>query len=81
MSTSTNNSRMHNDIMAAGSKERPPMLALGFAAALAVLIIEASQSRQHGMSEPDLTSHLPQSLFDVGSGRISIVIVNTYMSL
>ncbi|GJT86825.1 retrovirus-related pol polyprotein from transposon TNT 1-94 [Tanacetum coccineum] len=26
MSTSTNNSQMHNDIMAAGSKERPPML-------------------------------------------------------
>ncbi|GJT48168.1 hypothetical protein Tco_0974325 [Tanacetum coccineum] len=25
----------------------------------------------------DLTSHLPQSLFDVGSGRISIVIVST----
>ncbi|GJZ48894.1 hypothetical protein Tco_0603084 [Tanacetum coccineum] len=25
----------------------------------------------------DLTSHLPQSLFDVGSERISIVIVNT----
>ncbi|GKE45223.1 hypothetical protein Tco_1472507 [Tanacetum coccineum] len=29
MTTSTNNSQMHNDIMAAGSKERPPMLALG----------------------------------------------------
>ncbi|GJU51492.1 integrase, catalytic region, zinc finger, CCHC-type containing protein [Tanacetum coccineum] len=28
MSTSTNNSQMHNDIMAAGSKERPSMLAL-----------------------------------------------------
>ncbi|GJX50046.1 hypothetical protein Tco_0276891 [Tanacetum coccineum] len=25
----------------------------------------------------DLTSHLPRSLFDVGSGRISIVTVNT----
>nr|GEU42034.1 ribonuclease H [Tanacetum cinerariifolium] len=41
----------------------------GFAAALAILITGASQSRQHGKSEP--------SLFDVGSGRISIVIVNT----
>ncbi|GKB49563.1 hypothetical protein Tco_0900316 [Tanacetum coccineum] len=50
----------------------------GFAAVLAVLITGASQSRQHGKSEPDLTSHLPQSLFDVGSGRISIVIVNTF---
>ncbi|GJS83488.1 reverse transcriptase domain-containing protein [Tanacetum coccineum] len=50
----------------------------GFAAALAVLITGASQSRQHGKSEPDLTSHLPQSLFDVGSGRISIVIVITF---
>ncbi|GJV59436.1 hypothetical protein Tco_1465536 [Tanacetum coccineum] len=29
----------------------------------------------------DLKSHLPQSLFDVGSGRISIVIVNTLVSL
>ncbi|GJS75063.1 hypothetical protein Tco_0724944 [Tanacetum coccineum] len=27
MSTLTNNSQMHNDIMAAGSKQRPPMLA------------------------------------------------------
>ncbi|GJV40770.1 hypothetical protein Tco_1419210 [Tanacetum coccineum] len=49
----------------------------GFAAALVVLIIGASQSRQHGKSEIDLISHLPHSLFDVGSGRISIVTVNT----
>nr|GEW29666.1 hypothetical protein [Tanacetum cinerariifolium] len=49
----------------------------GFTAVLAVLVIEASQSRQHGKSESDLTSHLPQSLFDVGSKRISIVTVNT----
>ncbi|GJZ22448.1 hypothetical protein Tco_0559487 [Tanacetum coccineum] len=27
MSISSNNSQMHNDIMVAGSKERPPMLA------------------------------------------------------
>ncbi|GJZ25868.1 hypothetical protein Tco_0570121, partial [Tanacetum coccineum] len=27
MSTPSNNSQMHNDIMTAGSKERPPMLA------------------------------------------------------
>ncbi|GJT39282.1 hypothetical protein Tco_0939147 [Tanacetum coccineum] len=53
----------------------------GFAAALAVLITGASQSRQHGKSELDLTSHLLQSLFDVGSGRIFIVIVNTLVSL
>ncbi|GJU09409.1 hypothetical protein Tco_1131805 [Tanacetum coccineum] len=50
----------------------------GFTAALAVLIIGASQSRQHGKSESDLTSHLLQSLFDVGSGRNSIVTVNTF---
>ncbi|GKA48043.1 chaperone protein ClpD, chloroplastic [Tanacetum coccineum] len=48
---------------------------LSFAAALAVLNTEASQSRQHDMSEPDLTSHLSQSLLDVGSRRISIVTV------
>nr|GEW04509.1 hypothetical protein [Tanacetum cinerariifolium] len=29
MTTPSNNSHMHNDIMAAGSKKRPPMLALG----------------------------------------------------
>ncbi|GJX93667.1 hypothetical protein Tco_0348253 [Tanacetum coccineum] len=28
MSTPSNNSQMYNDIMTAGSKERPPMLAL-----------------------------------------------------
>ncbi|GJX14656.1 ribonuclease H-like domain-containing protein [Tanacetum coccineum] len=33
----------------------------GFAAALAVLITGASQSRQHGKSEPDLISHLPRA--------------------
>nr|GEW52015.1 hypothetical protein [Tanacetum cinerariifolium] len=41
----------------------------GFTAALDVLITGASQSRQHDKSE--------SSLFDVGSGRISIIIVNT----
>ncbi|GKC32281.1 hypothetical protein Tco_1039575 [Tanacetum coccineum] len=67
---------------------------IGFVAALDVLITGASQSRQHdtlvrlpmdirltidlGKSVGDLTSHLPQSLFDVGSGRISIVTVNTF---
>ncbi|GJY75748.1 hypothetical protein Tco_0480864 [Tanacetum coccineum] len=49
----------------------------GFAAAQAVLITGASQSRQHGKSESDLTSHPPQSLFDVGSRRIAIVTGNT----
>ncbi|GJX41412.1 hypothetical protein Tco_0256402 [Tanacetum coccineum] len=29
MTTPSNNNQMHNDIMAAGSRERPPMLALG----------------------------------------------------
>ncbi|GJT17101.1 hypothetical protein Tco_0875807 [Tanacetum coccineum] len=53
------------------------LLLLGFAAALAILVTRASQSRQHGKSESDLISHLPQSLFDVGSRRISIVTVNT----
>ncbi|GJU04874.1 reverse transcriptase domain-containing protein, partial [Tanacetum coccineum] len=63
-------------------------------AALAVLITGASQSRQHdtlvrllkevrlkinlGQSVSDLISYLPQNLFDVGSGRISIVTVNTF---
>ncbi|GJS38942.1 retrovirus-related pol polyprotein from transposon TNT 1-94 [Tanacetum coccineum] len=46
-------------------KESPYLLAL---------FIETSQSRQHDKSESDLTSHLPHSLFDVGSRRISIVI-------
>ncbi|GJZ34282.1 putative reverse transcriptase domain-containing protein [Tanacetum coccineum] len=78
---------------------------LGFAAALAVLVTGASQSRQHGKSESDSyylsdessNSLLDQNrysvdtslihkefrksptaeLFDVDSGRISIVIVNT----
>ncbi|GJR18595.1 hypothetical protein Tco_0967122 [Tanacetum coccineum] len=65
----------------------------GIAAALFVLITEASQSRQHDTlvrlpmdirlkidleNQSDLTSHLPQSLFDVGSGRVSIVTVNTF---
>ncbi|GJU73792.1 retrotransposon protein, putative, ty1-copia subclass [Tanacetum coccineum] len=50
---------------------------MGFAAALAVLVTEASQSRQYGKSESDLISYLPQSLFDVGSRRISIVTMNT----
>ncbi|GJY69093.1 hypothetical protein Tco_0472075 [Tanacetum coccineum] len=66
---------------------------VGFAAALAILITEASQSRQHDYlvrlpmdirlkidleNQPDLTSHLSQSLFDAGSGRIFIVNVNTF---
>ncbi|GKE08525.1 hypothetical protein Tco_1412076 [Tanacetum coccineum] len=34
MSTPSNNSQMYNDIMTAGSKERPPMLALGHYAQL-----------------------------------------------
>ncbi|GJR33940.1 hypothetical protein Tco_1209624 [Tanacetum coccineum] len=45
--------------------------------ALAVLITGASQSRQHDKSESDLTSHLLQSLFDVGTSRISIITMNT----
>ncbi|GJY94919.1 hypothetical protein Tco_0511280, partial [Tanacetum coccineum] len=44
----------------------------GFTAALAVLITEASQSRQHESRKPPTTE-----LFDVDSRRISIVIVNT----
>nr|GEV25906.1 retrovirus-related Pol polyprotein from transposon TNT 1-94 [Tanacetum cinerariifolium] len=57
------------------------LVSLGFVAALSILITEASQSRQHGKSEPDLTSHLLQSLFDGGSGRNSIAIVSTLVSL
>nr|GEU31886.1 hypothetical protein [Tanacetum cinerariifolium] len=41
----------------------------GFAAALAVFVTEASQSRQHGKGE--------SCLFDVGIGRTFIVTVNT----
>ncbi|GJV14020.1 reverse transcriptase domain-containing protein [Tanacetum coccineum] len=44
----------------------------GFAAVLAVLVTGASQSRQHESHKPPT-----KSLFDVGSSRISIVIVNT----
>ncbi|GKA99981.1 hypothetical protein Tco_0827975, partial [Tanacetum coccineum] len=44
----------------------------GFAAALAVLINRASQSRQHKSRKPPTAE-----LFDVDSGRISIVTVNT----
>ncbi|GJV85782.1 ribonuclease H-like domain-containing protein [Tanacetum coccineum] len=44
---------------------------------LLVLFTGTSQSRQHDKSESDLTSHLPHSLFDVGSGRISFITVNT----
>ncbi|GJZ68811.1 hypothetical protein Tco_0632361, partial [Tanacetum coccineum] len=80
------------DSTASSAIKRPQVE--GFAAALAVLITRASQSRQHathvrlsmdirlkidlGKSLGDLTSHLPHSLFDVGSGRISIVTVNTF---
>ncbi|GKC45483.1 hypothetical protein Tco_1063205, partial [Tanacetum coccineum] len=70
-------------------------------AALAVLVIRASQSRQHdtlvrlpmdirlkidlrksvdvlmSLIHIECTSHLPQFLFDVGTGRISIITVNT----
>ncbi|GJX89032.1 hypothetical protein Tco_0341046 [Tanacetum coccineum] len=53
---------------------------LGFAAALAILITGASQSRQHvDISLIHIESrNLPTAeLFDVDSGRISIVTVNT----
>ncbi|GJZ57811.1 hypothetical protein Tco_0613305, partial [Tanacetum coccineum] len=47
-------------------------------AVLAVLVIGASQSRQHGKSESDKSRKSPtKSLFDVGSRRISIINVNT----
>ncbi|GKD81679.1 hypothetical protein Tco_1348518 [Tanacetum coccineum] len=38
---------------------------------------KAKKRKNDGKSESDLTSYLPQSLFDVGSGRISIVAVDT----
>nr|GEW61941.1 putative reverse transcriptase domain-containing protein [Tanacetum cinerariifolium] len=44
----------------------------GFAAALTVLVTGASQSRQHKSRKPPTAE-----LFDVNSGRISIVTVNT----
>ncbi|GKC17915.1 mutator type transposase, partial [Tanacetum coccineum] len=47
-------------------------MVVGFAAALAVLVTRASQSRQHESRKPPTAE-----LFDVDSGRISIVIVNT----
>ncbi|GJS60828.1 hypothetical protein Tco_0655612 [Tanacetum coccineum] len=46
--------------------------AIGFAAALAVLVTGASQSRQHESHNPPTAD-----LFDVDSGRISIITVNT----
>ncbi|GJS39870.1 hypothetical protein Tco_0564913 [Tanacetum coccineum] len=69
------------DIGGESEYDKKKKLVMGFAAVLAVLITGASQSTQHGKSKLDLTSHLLQSLFDVGSGRISIVIVNTLVSL
>ncbi|GKA16548.1 hypothetical protein Tco_0696295 [Tanacetum coccineum] len=44
----------------------------GFAAVLAVLVIEASQSRQHESCKSPTAE-----LFDVDSGRSSIITVNT----
>ncbi|GKD64244.1 hypothetical protein Tco_1306352 [Tanacetum coccineum] len=52
-----------------------PMLTFlmeGFAAVLAVLVIGASQSRQHESYKSPTAE-----LFDVDSGRISIITVNT----
>ncbi|GJR35466.1 hypothetical protein Tco_1211150 [Tanacetum coccineum] len=49
-----------------------PEFLLGFAAALAVLVTGASQSRQHESRKSPT-----KSLFDVGSRRISIFTVNT----
>ncbi|GJT70165.1 hypothetical protein Tco_1029451 [Tanacetum coccineum] len=52
----------------------------GFAAVLAVLVTEASQSRQHvdtSLIHIESRKTPTKSLFDVGSSRISIVIVNT----
>ncbi|GJS04530.1 hypothetical protein Tco_0321038 [Tanacetum coccineum] len=56
----------------------------GFAAALAILVTGASQSRQHvDTSSIHIESRKSptKSLFDAGSSRISIFIVNTYVSL
>ncbi|GJY69733.1 retrovirus-related pol polyprotein from transposon TNT 1-94 [Tanacetum coccineum] len=53
---------------------------LGFAAALAVLVIGASQSRQHvdtSLIHLESRKSPTKSLFDVSSRRISIVTVNT----
>ncbi|GJZ69015.1 cytochrome P450 [Tanacetum coccineum] len=52
----------------------------GFTAALAVLVTEASQSRQHvdtSLIKLESRKSPTTELFDVHSGRISIVIVNT----
>ncbi|GKC02432.1 hypothetical protein Tco_0994042 [Tanacetum coccineum] len=56
------------------------MVGVGFTAALAILVTGASQSRQHvNTSLIHIESHKPPTteLFDVNSGRISIVTVNT----
>nr|GEU31491.1 alpha/beta hydrolases superfamily protein [Tanacetum cinerariifolium] len=42
------------------------------------LAAQASSEERLKADNVDLTSHLPQSLFDVGSGRIFIVTVNTF---
>ncbi|GJZ10664.1 hypothetical protein Tco_0545423 [Tanacetum coccineum] len=52
--------------------DTPMIQTTSFAAALAVLVTEASQSRQHESRKSPTTK-----LFDVHSGRISIVTVNT----
>ncbi|GKB89054.1 hypothetical protein Tco_0961326, partial [Tanacetum coccineum] len=53
----------------------------GFAAALAVLITGASQSRQHGKSEPDLTSHLPRACLMLAQAGFPSSLRQIYESL
>ncbi|GKG27369.1 hypothetical protein Tco_0403072, partial [Tanacetum coccineum] len=56
----------------------------GFTAVLTVLVIGASQSRQHvdtSLIHIESRNSPTKSLFDAGSSRISIFIVNTLVSL
>ncbi|GJW50315.1 hypothetical protein Tco_0091666 [Tanacetum coccineum] len=63
-----------------GSGLMHPSWREGFAAALSVLVTEASQSRQHvitSLIHIESRKSPTAELFDVDSGRISIFTVNT----
>ncbi|GKB67346.1 hypothetical protein Tco_0928758 [Tanacetum coccineum] len=59
MTTPNNNSQMHNDIMAAGSKDRPPMLATGRYAHKAAT-----------KTDPDVPEHTIQETYENKSPKI-----------
>ncbi|GJS53774.1 hypothetical protein Tco_0627136 [Tanacetum coccineum] len=63
MSTPSNNSQMHNDIMAAGSRERPPMLAPGHYAhgVLAVPAVGDESGQPHRVQEETYANTTPEN--------------------